>query len=93
MRVLRGHQNQQMVENVGAFGDEMILVVPERGDDRLNRFLAQLFCDLGRAALDQLGGIGLAWVGGLSGFDFGEERIERVGGRGQGSRSPGCEPG
>jgi len=81
-----------VIEYVGAFGDEMGLVVAERCNDGFYRLFAQLLGNLRRAALQQLGRVGLRGVGTLARLDLGEERIKRVGGRGQLSRSPACEP-
>lgn len=83
MGILRRDQHEQVKEDVGAFRDEMRLVVAEGGDHRFDGLFAQLLGDLGRTRLDQLGGIGLRRIGPLAEFDLGEQGVERVGGRRQ----------
>ena len=83
MGVARGDQHQQVIKHVGAFGDEMRLVLGERRDDRLDGFLAQFLGDARRSAGQQLGGVGLVGVGRLARFDLGEERVQRMDGGSQ----------
>src|SRR3712207_1840100 len=54
---LIGPQHEQVIEEVGALMREFRRVPFAAGDHRLDRLLAQLLRDLGRALLEQLGGV------------------------------------
>ena len=71
-----------MIEQVGRLGDERVGVVSERRDDRLDRLLAQLLGDAGRAGGDQAGGVGSGIVGGGARPHDGREIVEREFGHG-----------
>lgn len=83
MRVFGGDKNEQVVEHISAFGEEVLFVFAERGDDGFDGLLAQLLADPGRTARQELRGVGLSRAGSLAIFDLGEQRVERMDGRGR----------
>src|SRR5688572_30828159 len=74
----RGPQGQQVVEQVGAFGDQLRPVALDALDERLDGFLAQLLGDLRAAAAEQTGGVGGIGVGALAAVDHDVESIEHM---------------
>src|ERR1700722_1990856 len=54
----RLQQHQQMEQHVGAFGDQMLAIVFDAGDDGLDRFLAEFLSAVLRALVEQLAGVG-----------------------------------
>src|SRR3954469_12163583 len=52
--VARLQQHQQMKQQIGTFGDQMLAVSANSGDDRLDRLLAHLLGALRRTLVEQL---------------------------------------
>src|SRR6185436_1463218 len=56
--VARLQQHQQVKQQVGAFGDQMVPIVLDRRDHGLDRFLAQFLGAVLRALVEQFAGVG-----------------------------------
>jgi hypothetical protein len=67
-----------VIEQVGAFGDQLRPVALDALDQRLDGFLAQLLGDLGAAAAEQAGGVGGVGVGALAAVDHEIEAVEHM---------------
>lgn len=79
--VVGGHtrlrpDHQQVIEQVGAFKDEMLPVALHGGDDGFNGFLAQLLGGLGDAVGEELCSIRDLRIRVLAGHDLGIEIVE-----------------
>lgn len=68
--------HEQVIEQVGAFKDQMFLVALHGGDHGFNGFLAQLFGGLGHAVGEELGRIGDLRISVLAGHDLFIEIVE-----------------
>src|SRR3954451_17299738 len=51
-------QHQQMKQQIGGFGDQMLAIVADRRDNGFNRLLAELFGAMRRPLVEQLARIG-----------------------------------
>src|SRR4051812_9806549 len=54
----RLQQNQQMKQQIGALGNEMIAIVLDRGDHGFDSFLTEFFGAVLRTLVEQLAGVG-----------------------------------
>ena len=76
-----GPQHHQVKDQVGAFGDDFAAVVVDGRDDRLDRFLADLFGDLGAALAELLGDVAGLGVAAAPAFDDREHALDGIGPR------------
>src|SRR3954467_9131942 len=58
LHAARLQQRKEMKQQVGAFGDQMIAIVLDRGDDGFHRFFAELLGAMLRPLVQQLTGVG-----------------------------------
>ena len=72
-----GHpQHQQVVQHVGALGDQGVAIAGDRLDQALDRFLAEFLRHLGRPARQQPGGVADGGIGVAAALDHGEQPVE-----------------
>src|SRR5215510_10717029 len=65
-----------MKQQIGAFGDQLLAILPDRGDHGLDRFFAQLLGAVLRALVEQLPGIGRLSAGCCAGIDGGGQIVD-----------------
>src|SRR3984957_10347508 len=73
----RLQEHQQMKQQVGAFGDQVLAVVLDRGDHGFHRFLAEFLGAMLRTLVQQLAGVGRLSSRRRAGIDGGGEIVDR----------------
>src|ERR1700722_3105536 len=77
LHAARFQQHQQVKQQVGAFGDEMAAIGPDRGDHGFHRFLAELLGAMLRPLVEQFAGVGRLSSRRRAGIDGGGEIMDR----------------
>src|SRR3984957_15765602 len=76
LHAARFQQHQQVKQQVGAFGDEMAAIVPDRGDHGFHRLLAELPGAMLRPLVQQFAGVGRLSSQCRAGIDGGGEIMD-----------------